>query len=152
MGHKESDVTEQLSVCASSAVKKKIRLPIRQTQVLSLDREGPLEKGMAAHSRILVWEIPWMEEPGRLQSLGSQRVGHDLAAKQQLKYIRVVMTLLWCVFTVGLTLGTARGSGPGLSGVKRPACSRICAQGKLLREHPSLGKGLGAFGKKSLPR
>ena len=37
----------------------------------------PLEKGMATHSSILAWEIPWMEEPGRLQSMGSQRGGHD---------------------------------------------------------------------------
>ena len=40
---------------------------------------------MASHSSILVWEIPWSEEPGRLQSMGSQRVGHDLATKQQLQ-------------------------------------------------------------------
>ena len=40
-------------------------------------REAPLEKEMASHSGILAWKIPWMEEPGRLQSTGSQRVGHD---------------------------------------------------------------------------
>ena len=39
--------------------------------------EDPLEKGMATHSSILAWEIPWTEEPGRLQSMGLQRVGHD---------------------------------------------------------------------------
>ena len=39
--------------------------------------EDPLEKGMAMHSSILAWRIPWTEEPGRLQSIGSQRVGHD---------------------------------------------------------------------------
>ena len=39
--------------------------------------EDPLEKGMATHSSILAWEIPWTEEPGRLQSMGSQRVRHD---------------------------------------------------------------------------
>ena len=48
-----------------------------------LGQESPLEKGMATHSSILAWEIPWTEEPGRLQSMGSQRVGHDLATKQQ---------------------------------------------------------------------
>ena len=47
------------------------------TQVQSLDWEDPLEEEMAAHSRILAWKIPWMEEPGRLQSMGLQRVGHD---------------------------------------------------------------------------
>ena len=40
-------------------------------------REDPLEKEMAPHSSILAWRIPWMEEPGGLQSMGSQRVGHD---------------------------------------------------------------------------
>ena len=54
------------------------RLPaMQETWVLSLDREDPLEKEMATHSRTLAWKIPWMEEPGRLQSMGSQRVGHD---------------------------------------------------------------------------
>ena len=48
-----------------------------ETRVRSLDREDPLEKEMATHSSILAWRIPWMEEPGRLQSTGSQRVGHD---------------------------------------------------------------------------
>ena len=45
--------------------------------VQSLDWEDPLEEEMATHSRILVWEIPWTEEPGGLQSMGSQRVGND---------------------------------------------------------------------------
>ena len=51
----------------------------------------PLEKGMATHSSILVWEIPWTEEPGRLQSMGSQRVRHDLATKQQHVLIHLLM-------------------------------------------------------------
>ena len=54
------------------------RLPtIQKTRVRSLGREGPLEKEMAIHSSTLAWKIPWMEERGRLQSMGSQRVGHD---------------------------------------------------------------------------
>ena len=54
------------------------RLPaMRETRVQSLGWEDPLEKEMAAHSSILAWKILWMEEPGRLQSMGSQRVGHD---------------------------------------------------------------------------
>ena len=52
---------------------------ILETQVQSLGWEDPLEKGMATHSSILGWRIPWTEEPGRLQSMGSQRVGHDWA-------------------------------------------------------------------------
>ena len=50
---------------------------IRETQVLSLDWEDPPEKGMATHSSILAWRISWTEETGGLQSIGSQRVGHD---------------------------------------------------------------------------
>ena len=65
------------------------RLPaMRETWVQSLGWEDPLEKEMATHSSILAWKIPWTEEPGqsmgsqrvipgRLQSMGSQRVGHD---------------------------------------------------------------------------
>ena len=48
-----------------------------KTQVQSLGREDPLEKEMATHSSILAWKIPWTEEPGRLQSMESKRVGHD---------------------------------------------------------------------------
>ena len=45
--------------------------------VRSLDREDPLKKEIATHSSTLAWKISWMEEPGRLRSMGSQRVGHD---------------------------------------------------------------------------
>ena len=48
-----------------------------ETQVQSLGQEDLLEKEMATHSSILAWKIPWMEDPGRLQSMGLQRVGHD---------------------------------------------------------------------------
>ena len=54
------------------------RLPgIRETRVRSLGREDPLEKEIAPHSSTLAWRIPWREEPGRLQSMGSGRVRHD---------------------------------------------------------------------------
>ena len=49
------------------------------TWVQSVSWEDPLEKGRATQSRILAWRIPWTEELGRLQSVGSQRIGHDLA-------------------------------------------------------------------------
>ena len=49
---------------------------VRETRFRSLDWEDPLEKEMAAHSSTLAWKILWMEEPGRLQSMGSQRVGY----------------------------------------------------------------------------
>ena len=72
-----------------SAVKN---LSSRQEKwIQSLDWKDPLEKEMATHSSIFVWEIPQMEEPGRLQSMGSQRVRYDLMTKQQ-------MLLMWPEF------------------------------------------------------
>ena len=90
-GSKESDTTEQLSthtckhidtlryiVLASLVAQGLKRLPtMQETCVRSLGREDPLEKELATHSSILAWRIPWMEEPGGLQSTGLQRVGHD---------------------------------------------------------------------------
>jgi len=55
-----------------------------ETSVRSLGREDPLEKAMAAHSSTLVWKILWTEKPGRLQSIGSQRLGHDWATSLSL--------------------------------------------------------------------
>ena len=62
---------------------------MQERGVPSLGREDPLEKEIAIHSSILVWETPWREEPGGLQSMGSQRVGHNLATKQQQQVLRV---------------------------------------------------------------
>ena len=60
---------------SASAVKNPPAM--QDTQVRSLGQEDPLEKEMATHSSILAWEIPWTEEPGGLQSMGSQRVRHN---------------------------------------------------------------------------
>ena len=56
---------------------------MQETRVGSVDWGDSLEKGMATHSSVLAWRIPWTVEPGGLQSMGVQRVGHDLATKQQ---------------------------------------------------------------------
>ena len=61
---------------------KRVRLPMQEPWVWSLGQEDPLEKEMATHSNILAWEIPWTEEPGGLQSVGSQGIVHYLATKQ----------------------------------------------------------------------
>ena len=63
----------------SSLVAQTVRhLPtMQETWVRSLGWEDPMEEEMATHSSILAWKIPWTEEPGGLQSMGSQRVGHD---------------------------------------------------------------------------
>ena len=50
---------------------------MQKTWILSLGRDDPLEEGMSTHSNILAWRITWTEEPGRLQSMGLQRVGHN---------------------------------------------------------------------------
>ena len=55
----------------------KLLSPVWVTWVQSLSQEDPLEKGMAANTRILAWRVPWTEEPGRPQSTGPQRAGHD---------------------------------------------------------------------------
>ena len=59
------------------AQRVKTQPAVQETQVRPLGQEDPLEKEMATHSSILAWEILWTEEPGRLQSKGSQRAGHD---------------------------------------------------------------------------
>ena len=65
----------------TQGIKKKKHLPVQEIWVLSRGWKDPLEKEMATHSSILAWEIPWTKEPGRLQSMGSQRVGHNSAPK-----------------------------------------------------------------------
>ena len=71
-------VTGFFHLLASLVAQTVKRLPImRETQVWSLGLEDPLEREMTAHSSILAWRLPWMEETGWLQSMGSQRVVHD---------------------------------------------------------------------------
>jgi len=67
-----------IPVRASLVAQRVKRLPtMQETWVWSLGQADPLEKEMATHSSTLAWKIPWTEKPGRLQSMGSQRVGHD---------------------------------------------------------------------------
>ena len=70
-----------MMVARASLVARLVKnLPaVQETWVRSLGWEDPLEKEMATHSSILAWKISWTEEPGGLQSMGSQRVGHNLA-------------------------------------------------------------------------
>ena len=73
---------------------------MQETQVRSLGWEDPLEKEMAAHSSILAWEISWTEGPGGLQSMGSQRVRHELTTKQQQEYkmVQPLWKTVWRFF------------------------------------------------------
>ena len=73
------EIQKRGDICIRLLVAQTVKsLPaMQETQVRSLGWEDPLEKGMATHSSILAWEIPWTEEPGGLQSMGLQRVGHN---------------------------------------------------------------------------
>ena len=85
LGFHGSLAVKNLSVIAGDMV----------TQVQSVGQEDPLVKEMAAHSSVLAWEIPWTEEPGGLQSMGLQRVGHDLMTRKQ----QTVNSILFCQCT-----------------------------------------------------
>ena len=105
----------KVSKCSLVAQRLKCLPPMRETWVWSLGREDPLEKEMATHSSNLAWRIPWTEEPGRLQSTGLQRVGHDWATSPHLnllqsaslstKYREYLPQMLW-VFTLQLWILT----------------------------------------------
>ena len=83
--HLEFGIRCQLLLRASLVAQRLKLLPAMwETWVWSLGREDPLEKEMATHSSTLAWRIPWTEEPGRLQSTGLQRVGHDWATSLSL--------------------------------------------------------------------
>ena len=69
---------------------------MQETWVWSLSRKDPLKEGMAIQSSILVWRIPWTEKPGRLQSTGSQRVGHSLAISTHIVIIKHWLFSLCC--------------------------------------------------------
>ena len=77
-------------MCKTSLVAQTVKhLPTMwETQVWSLGWEDPLEKEMATHSSTVAWKIPWMEEPGRLQFMGLQRVGHDWVASLSLSCVK----------------------------------------------------------------
>ena len=102
--------------CRASLVAQMVKhLPaMRETQVWFLGREDPLEKEMAIHSSTLAWKIPWMEEPDRLQSMGSQRVRHNWATSLSLSAIRVVSSayLRLLIFLPAILIPACASSSP----------------------------------------
>ena len=95
------------------------RLPtMRDTRVQSLGQEDLLQKEMATHSSILAWKIPWMEEPGRLQSVGSQGVRHDWATKHSIAHILwkySEFTVLCCFLMLSKDMGSISEWGRSLA-------------------------------------
>ena len=79
------------SVLLTSLVAQTVKclLTMQETWVQSLGQEDPLEKEIATHSSTLAWKIPWTEEHGRLQSMGSQRVGHEWETSLSLSFIKI---------------------------------------------------------------
>ena len=86
----------------SSLVAQLVKNPpaVRETWVLSLGQQDPLEKGMAIHSSILAWRIPWTEEPSGLQSMGSQRVGHDWSTNTFTFFPWIILIVHWQPFVI----------------------------------------------------
>ena len=101
MGKESKKVKIYVSFPGGSVVKN--LLAQQETWVQSLGWEDLLKKEMATHSSTLAWQIPWTEEPGRLQSMRVQRVGHDLATKQQQKY-KYTTVSLYCTSETNTTL------------------------------------------------
>ena len=99
---------------------------MRETRVQSLGQEDPLGKEMAIHSSTIAWNIPWTEEPGRLQSMGSQRVGHDWATSF-LTYLRASLVTqlvknagdLGSIPGLGRSPGQGKGYPPQYSGLEK---------------------------------
>ena len=104
---------------------------VQETLVWSLGQEDPLEKGVATHSSILAWRIPWTEEPGRLQSMGSQRVGHYWATNWKVSRLALpLQSGLLCLYlssTLGCLIGFALNKGfqSPLSQREKSWCSTI---------------------------
>ena len=109
---------------------------MRETCVGSLGREDPLAKEMTTHSSILGWKIPWMEQPGSLHSMGSQRVGHDLETSLSLfiVYLNRWLSNIWlkCENSAMKVLSDTQISrrGNGSIGIQGPAQSTASTRGK----------------------
>ena len=115
-----------IQILASLVAQRLKRLPARQeTRVQSLGWEDPLEKEMATHSSILAWRIPWTEEPGRLQSTGSQRVRHNWATSLTHSIMLYLICCTWCTWSA-----VTSPNAPYFKVYDVPFISTWCQQGK----------------------
>ena len=94
-----------------------------ETRVQSLGWEDPLEKEMAIHFRTIAWKIPWTEEPGRLQPMGWQRVGHDWATSLHFHSLLISILIMYTCNT--LSRAWTKKSSPALDHVKVKLLSRV---------------------------
>ena len=116
-----------------------------ETWVQSLGQEDLLEKEMATHSSIIAWKIPWMEEPGRLQSMGSQKVRHDWATShllvqfhfRQSSDLFLLMLLKIKLFMVLVEDGKKGYSGWDYWSRCRDHCNGVCSWGERLGLTPN---------------
>ena len=109
-------------------------MPTHETRVQSLGQDDLLEEEMAIHSNILAWEIPWTEEPGGLQSMGLQRVRHDLATKTTNSHLSGGLSLVSCdsitlspnflIYKMVLRAATPEGDKPNPSSLTSPDTSQ----------------------------
>ena len=114
---------------------------MRDTHIWSLSQEDPLEEGMATHSSILAWRIPWTEEPGGLQSTWSQRVGHDWATNTLISLVLISVRINIRHYSSSLLLACPRlhhtepprDSGPRQVG---PVLVRLNCRGRQPPHHP----------------
>ena len=95
MSHYHSSLSELLVLLTPLIQMAKCLPTVQETQVRSLDREDPLEKEVATHSSTLAWKIPWTEELGGLQSMGSQRVRHDWVTSHTHTHTPLIKTIQW---------------------------------------------------------
>ena len=114
---KTSVATTNFNFCPSLQAQMVKLLPaMQETRVRSLGWEDPLEKEMATHSSTLAWKIPWMEEPGRLQSMGLPRVGHDWVTSlslSQVNWASLIKSSACNAGDLGSIPGLGRSTGEG---------------------------------------
>ena len=125
----------------TSMVAQMVKNPpaMRETWVQSLGWEDPLEKGTATHSSILAWRIPWTEEPGRLQSMGSHRVRHDWVTKHTAHYGQ--RAHLQCMAYSRYSVNNTTANNHNLIGFldsKRPPYAVVHGSKELVSPHTSL--------------
>ena len=118
-----------------------------ETQVRTLDWEGPLEKEVATYSSILAWRIPWTEKPGRLQSMGSQRVRYDWAITHTTQPAQFLGFSVAVVFSAPVMSDSSRPQGLQHARLPCPSPpSEVCSSSCLLSwRHPTISSSVTPF-------